>query len=185
MGTNCEKKGELRMSEEGKKISQQFNIETGIQIILMVVQLITLCFFIRQTNVFSRQAFFLSRQVETSIQSQKVNSLISLNQQIYPCPRISNIISDLNKGNKLLQIDGGAYSEAEIDNFLGYFEMLGLIEEQGYLDHEMVHNIFGYDIEDISRSKELTERISSNPRIPWLYLRRLMEREGYYSNVIK
>ena len=169
------------MSVEGKRISEEFSIETRIQIVAIIIQIGMLCFFIRQTNIFSRQAFFLSKQVETSVQSQKVNSLLSLNQQIYPCPRIGNIISDLNKGKKLLQINGGAYSEAEIDNFLGYFEMLGLIEEQGYLDHEMVHNIFGYDIQDISRNEELTERISSNPRIPWLYLRRLMERESTYS----
>ena len=168
------------MSEEGKKISEKLSIETHIQIVAIIIQIGMLCFFIRQTNIFSRQAFFLAQQVETSIQSQKVNSLLSLNQQIYPCPRISNIISDLNKGRKLLKINGGAYDEVEIDNFLGYFEMLGIIEERGYLDHEMIHSMFGYDIEDISHSKELGERISSNPRAPWSYLKRLMERERSY-----
>lgn len=44
----------------------------------------------------------------------------------------------MNRGKKLLKINGGAYDEAEIDNFLGYFEMLGIIEERGYLDHEMI-----------------------------------------------
>ena len=84
----------------------------------------------------------------------------------------------MNKGKKLLKTHGGAYTDAEIDNFLGYFEMVGIIEELGYLDHEMIHNMFGYDIEDIASNKELIERIASNPRIPWLYLRRLMERES-------
>ncbi len=165
------------MSEEGKKSSEKFSIETHIQIVAIIIQIGMLCFFIRQTNIFSRQADALFKQVEISIQSQKVSYLIALNQQIYPCPRISNIITDLNQGKKLLQINGGAYSEAEIDNFLGYFEMLGIIEERGYLDHEMIHSMFGYDIDDMSHSKELVERISSNSKAPWVYLRRLIERE--------
>ena len=54
------------MSEEGKKISEKLSIETRIQIVAIILQIGMLCFFIRQTNIFSRQAFFLSEQVETS-----------------------------------------------------------------------------------------------------------------------
>ena len=166
------------MSREEEKLSKQFNIEFLFQIILMIIQIFMLSCFVKQANI-------LSRQVETSIKSQMVNNLISLNQQVYPCPNISNIISDMNRGRALLKINGGVYSESDIDNFLGYFEMIGIIEEVGYLHSEMIYNMFGYDIEDISNNKELQKYISSNEKASWSYLKRLIERGKSYPNAIK
>jgi hypothetical protein len=109
-------------------------------------------------------------QVRDATRAQIVNNLISLNQQVYPCPRINEILDDMVLGNKLFDYNGGGYSQTEIDNFLGYFEMLGIIEERGYLDLGTINDMFGYDVIKIFENQELVNYIKSDKQATWPFL---------------
>ena len=118
--------------------------------------------------------FMVFSQLNATRKAQEVTNLIALNQQVYPCPRISNIIDDLNSGQKLLAANGGKYSQNEIENFLGYFEMIGIIKNKGYLESDIIHDMFGYDIEDIFNNKELAAYINHDvTRNDWPYLKKI------------
>ena len=118
--------------------------------------------------------FMVFSQLNATRKAQEVNNLITLNQQVYPCPRISSIIDDLNSGQKLLVANGGKYSQNEIENFLGYFEMIGIIKNKGYLESGIIRDMFGYDIEDIFNNKELVAYINHDTvRNDWPYLKRM------------
>ena len=114
------------------------------------------------------------QQVSSTRKAQEVASLISLNQQIYPCPKIESIVEDMNNGKKLAIKNGGRFSDNEIENFLGYFELIGIIKAKGYLEADTIHDMFGYDIEDIFNNKELVEHINRDVvRNDWPYLKRM------------
>lgn len=105
--------------------------------------------------------------------AQMLTNLISLNQQIYPCQKIDRIINDLNNGKNLFREKGRQYDQSEIDNFLGYFEMIGIIEKYKYLDLRIIKDMFGYDIEDIFKNEEIVKYINSDPRASWPYLKEI------------
>lgn len=114
--------------------------------------------------------FFLYFQIRDATRAQIVSNLISLNEQVYPCSRINEILDDMNVGEKLFDNNGGKYSQVEIDNFLGYFEMLGIIEERGYLDLETINDMFGYDVIKIFQNEELANYMKSDKQATWPFL---------------
>jgi len=123
------------------------------------------------------------QQVNAARKAQEVASLIALNQQIYPCPKIESIVEDMNNGKKLKIQNGGRFTDNEIENFLGYFELIGIIKAKGYLEEDTIHDMFGYDIEDIFKNKELVAHINRDVvRNDWPYLKKMgkevMEYEG-------
>jgi hypothetical protein len=113
-------------------------------------------------------------QVSSARKAQEVTSLIALNQQIYPCPKIESIVEDMNNGKKLKIQNGGRFTDNEIENFLGYFELIGIIKAKGYLEADAIHDMFGYDIEDIFKNKELVTHINRDVvRNDWPYLKKM------------
>jgi len=112
-------------------------------------------------------------QVRESTKTQMVNNLIALNQQMYPCPKINEIFTDIEEGKKLFKKNGGAYSEVEIANFLGYFEMIGIIQSKGLLDKDIINDMFSNDISAILKNIELIEYIDKDNDATWPYLRKL------------
>jgi hypothetical protein len=125
--------------------------------------------------------WFLFWQIKAATNAQIVNNLITLNQQMYPCQNFNNILMDIANGKKLLEKNGGKYLQFEIDNFLGYFEMLGIVEERGYLDTEIIDDMFGYDVENILKNKEIQAYIKNDKKATWPFLKQLGKNIALYN----
>ena len=118
-------------------------------------------------------------QVYDENKSKKVDNLIKLNQQIYPSPKTNQIMEKLysDPPKPILQVNGGPFSFVELDNFLGYFEMIGIIYDKKYIDKDIIIDMFSTDIETFFRNQEIVDYFSKskNTGCNWPYLHFLYE----------
>ncbi len=101
------------------------------------------------------QLGFLNQQLAVQSKTMQADNLIKLNQQIYPCENMKDITEAIYNDKPILRKNKGPFTEVVLDNFLGYFEMLGIMERRGYLDADLIYDMFGADIETISNNKEI------------------------------
>jgi len=119
------------------------------------------------------QLFVLNRQLIIQSKAMKADNLIKLNQQIYPCIKMKEIMEAVYIGEPILIKDKGIFTEAELDNFLGYFEMLGIMETRGYLDAGLIYDMFGADIDIIARNSRIQQYLEDEQSkgYSWPFLR--------------
>ncbi|MCX5668888.1 MAG: hypothetical protein NTX89_02040 [Candidatus Omnitrophica bacterium] len=122
---------------------------------------IEICVSIIATVVLIWQLTILNNQLAVQSKTMKADNLIKLNQQIYPCENMKEIIEAIGNDKPILKKNRGPFTEVVLDNFLGYFEMLGIMERRGYLDADLIYDMFGSDIEAISNNKEIQKYIQS------------------------
>jgi len=140
---------------------------TAIERIVMVLTLIVLVV----------QSCILRNQANIQTKTVMVDNLIRLNQQIYPCERINKIIEATENNKPILKENGGDFTKVELDNFLGYFEMIGIIEKMGYLNREIIYDMFSADIENIFANKEIQQylQLEKERGYKWPFLNRIRE----------
>ncbi len=148
-----------------KKLEGLFGIKVEI-----LLSIITTCILIYQLIV-------LNNQIEVQSKTMKADNLIELNKQIYPCENVKEIIELIYDDKPILKKNKGPFTEVILDNFLGYFEMLGIMERRGYLDADLIYDMFGADIETISKNKEIKEYLQSEQKkgYSWPFLKCIIQ----------
>ncbi len=124
------------------------------------------------------QLFVLNNQLAVQSKTMKADNLIKLNQQIYPCENMKEIIEAIYNDKPILKKNKGPFTKTVLDNFLGYFEMLGIMERRGYLDADLIYDMFGADIEAISKSKEIQKYLQDEQEkgYNWPFLNQIIQK---------
>lgn len=141
-----------------KKFGGLLGIEIEIGVVVSIITAVILAF---QTIALNGQISALKKQAEIQFKTMKADNLMKLNQQIYPCENMKEIIEAIYNNKSILKKNKGPFTEVVLDNFLGYFEMLGIMEKRGYLDADLINDMFGADIKAIAKSKEIQEYLKS------------------------
>lgn len=139
---------------------------------------IEICISIIATIGLFCQLDVVNKQLAVQSKTMKADNLIKLNQQIYPCEKMKEIIEAIYNDKPILKKNKGPFTEVVLDNFLGYFEMLGIMEKRGYLDADLINDMFGTDIEAISKSKEIQKYLQSEQEkgYRWPFLNQIIQK---------
>jgi len=138
---------------------------------------IEICLSIITTVVLIWQLFLLNNQLEVQSKAMQADNLIKLNEQIYPCEKMKEIVEKIYNDEPILKKNKGQFTEVMLDNFLGYFEMLGIMERRGYLDDDLIYDMFGGDIEAVSNNNEISKYLQDEQErgYNWPFLKHIIQ----------
>lgn len=70
------------------------------------------------------------------------------------------ILRLLEQNKPIMKTNGGDYSEYDLDDYLGFFELLSTYVDNDVLPYELVNNQFGFYITQAYKNQEITEYIT-------------------------
>lgn len=83
------------------------------------------------------------------------NNLID--NYFYKNPTIREISISIEGKHPLLKNNGGIYNEYDLDDYLGYFELLNTYVESDVIQFNWIYNQFGYYIINAYNNKEIKD----------------------------
>jgi len=87
--------------------------------------------------------------------------LLKFNREFFGSKTNQKIIISLEEGKTILNIHGGSFSEYQLDDFLGYYELMARFMKDGLLDFDIIDDMFGHYISLSWRNGEMQEYINA------------------------
>lgn len=86
--------------------------------------------------------------------------LFRFNREFFANTTNQNIIIAIEENKKILKINTGEFTEYEIDDYLGYYELIAWYEKKGLIDYELIDEMFGHYISLAWQNKEIQNYIN-------------------------
>lgn len=124
--------------------------------------------------IFSATSWWTAKEalVQTKKQAQ-ASFILDLNRDFFMNDRLYRIRKAIEADAPLLVINGGQFTEQDIDDYIGTFETISDFTDRGILDEDIVDNNFGIFIVDAYDNVEIHDYIT--------HLRKKLNSEDYYS----
>ena len=114
-------------------------------------------------------------QTRSSEKASNADFLLRLHNDFFFNDRNASIIRDIDNDNRILQINGGRFTAADLDDYLGIIELISLFIDKGSLTKDTVDSMFGYYIVKTWNNQEIQNYINN--------LRQHENNNEYYSGV--
>jgi hypothetical protein len=85
--------------------------------------------------------------------------LLKFNRDFFDNETNKKIIPAIEENENLLEKTGGEFTEYQIDDYLGYYELMSWYEKKGIIDFELIDETFGHYISLAWQNKEIKEYI--------------------------
>jgi hypothetical protein len=101
-------------------------------------------------------------QYQLSALREQANAdfLLKFNREFFTSDTNQKIIAAIETGKKLIKDQGGDFNLYQIDDYLGYFELMSWYEKKGLIDFELVDENFGHYISLSWQNEEIRKYIS-------------------------
>ena len=86
--------------------------------------------------------------------------LLKFNREFFGNETNQKIIVAIEEGKNILKQNKGGFSEYELDDYLGYYEMMSRFEGKGLLDFKLIDDMFGHYISLAYRNQEIKKYIT-------------------------
>ena len=106
-----------------------------------------------------------------------VSIMLEANRDLFFNDRMNKVRKAIESEQPIFDSNGGTCTEQDVEDYIGYFEMLHGFTEQRILDSKIMENNFGGYVEEAYRNKDIREYIAD--------LRREMNDEELYSGFEK
>ena len=87
--------------------------------------------------------------------------LLRLQDEFFWRKSNANILICIEKNKKILEKNKGKISETDLDNYLGYIELISFYVKQKILNEKIVNHLFGYYIMRTYSNKEVSAHVES------------------------
>ncbi len=85
--------------------------------------------------------------------------LLKFNRDFFDNEKNNKIIPVIEENKKLLTYVGGMFTEYDLDDYLGYYELMSWYEKKGIIDFELIDETFGHYISLAWQNNEIKEYI--------------------------
>ncbi len=98
--------------------------------------------------------------------------LLKFNRDFFDNEINKKIIPAIEENEILLKKTGGEFTEYQLDDYLGYYELMSQYEKKGIVDFELIDEMFGHYISlawQNNEIKEYIEELRKNTKDPRYY----------------
>jgi len=97
----------------------------------------------------------LTYQVYLNRKTVLADFTFKLHEAFFFKPINQQIIRAIEREKKIFKENGGKFSREDIDDFLGYFELMSIYWKLGILKLELINDMFGYYIRNTYENEEI------------------------------
>jgi hypothetical protein len=105
-------------------------------------------------------AVIAHNQLSALREQANADFLLKFNREFFTSKTNQNIIATIETGKKLIKAQGGDFELYQIDDYLGYFDLMSLYEKKGLIDFELVDENFGHYLSLTWQNEEINKYIS-------------------------
>jgi hypothetical protein len=98
-------------------------------------------------------------QLKALREQANADFLLKFNRDFFDNEINKEIIPAIEENKKLLEKTGGEFTEYQLDDCLGYYELMSQYEKKGIVDFELIDEMFGHYIFLAYQNKEIKEYI--------------------------
>ncbi|MGD0022692.1 MAG: hypothetical protein ABSC54_10365 [Smithellaceae bacterium] len=98
-------------------------------------------------------------QLNALLKQMNVDFLFRFNREFFGSEINQKIIAAVEEKKKILKENGGEFTAYQIDDYLGYFELMSHYEKRGFMDFELIDETFGHYISLIWQNEEIGKYI--------------------------
>lgn len=98
-------------------------------------------------------------QLKALRQQATADFLLKFNRDFFGSNINQQIIIAIEEKKKLLKANRGKFTEYELDDYLGYYELMAQYEKKGLLDFELIDEMFGHYIVLAWKNREVKKYI--------------------------
>ena len=98
-------------------------------------------------------------QLNALLEQANVDFLFRFDREFFGREINQKIIAAVEEEKKILKENGGEFTAYQIDDYLGYFELMSHYEKRGFIDFELIDETFGHYISLIWQSEEIRNYI--------------------------
>lgn len=112
-------------------------------------------------------SIFLTVQIFKHQQTKDSADLVLRFDDVLDKPKYADLIDSLDtddKNAKILQSDGGIFTDELVDDYLGQYETLAVLYRENLIDHEMANQVFSYDLEEAYQNAEIQKHIKEEDK---------------------
>jgi len=132
-------------------------ILSGLTLTVLIIQGVI---FWRQTELLARQTTIIGEQLKQAWRSSQGQLLLELNRDFSFNPKLYRMRKVIESGKPILGQRGGMFTEQDIDDYIGFFEMMSIFVDKEILDLCMVRDNFDVFMEDAYKNREIREYIT-------------------------
>lgn len=136
--------------------------------ILFVLAIIILAVFLSYKNEIINAGLFIATvvlalvayiQLEALRVQSKADFLFRFDKEFFGDEIIQEIIVVIEEQRNLLKGNKGKFTKYQLDNYIGYFELMSRYVKEGVVDFEFIDDTFGHYISSAWRNKEVKEYV--------------------------
>ena len=98
-------------------------------------------------------------QLEILKKQTNATFLLTFNREFFDKKQNQKIIATIEEEEPLLVDNGGKFTLYQLDDYLGYFELMALFEKRGVIDFKLIDEMFGHYITCAHKNKEIAKYI--------------------------
>jgi hypothetical protein len=106
--------------------------------------------------------FLVFQQIGELKQIASSQNNIALNGEFFKSSN-TGIISAIENNQPILTENGGKYTDAQLDNYLGDFDTIDQVYSEGLLTQDQLCSSFSYYVASTSENKEVQKYMIANP----------------------
>jgi hypothetical protein len=104
-------------------------------------------------------AFIAYIQLKALREQANADFLLKFNRDFFNNEVTRKIIPLIEENRPTLKRNSGIFSEYDLDDYLGYYELMSWYEEKGIIDFDLIDETFGHYISLAWQNKEIKEYI--------------------------
>jgi hypothetical protein len=74
------------------------------------------------------------------------------------------LVNAIENGDKILKRNGGQFTESNLDELLGEYELVADTSDAGLITDRMIFDAFSYDLCQVYKNREVAEYVSESQR---------------------
>ena len=125
--------------------------------------IVSLYFASRLDKRISEQLSLNSEQLSQLLKIARSQNNISLNVMMFNDATNVGIMDVVEKGMPILKEHEGQFTTAQLDKYLGDFETVSMVYQEGLLTREQMDELFSEYIEQLGQSLEVKEYLERHP----------------------
>lgn len=99
-------------------------------------------------------------QLKALREQANADFLLRFNREFFDNETNQKIITAIEENKPLLKENGGEFTCYQVDDYLGYYEMMAHYEKKSFIDFEMIDEMFGHYISLAWQSNEINKYIA-------------------------
>lgn len=99
-------------------------------------------------------------QLNALREQSNADFLINFNREFFSNETNQRMIIAIEENKNILKINNGEFTEYQLDDYLGYYELMSWYEKRGFIDFELLDEMFGHYISLAWKNEEIKKYIN-------------------------